>query len=305
MQKATRSERLRRAVRNNYKGWLFTLPVTLGIALFTFIPIVSSLYYSFTENDFFNPVVWVGGANYVKMFTEDLASILLALKNTAIYTVISVPLSIVLSYLLAVFLNIKHKGIKVFRVLYYLPCVIPGIVSGLLWKDILNPNWGLANMLLESLGLPRSEFYNSASSAMPTMISLSFFGLGGGMIMWLAQLKAIPTELYESARVDGAGRVRQFFLITIPLSTPMIFYNLITGLIGSLQIFASVYIMTGSAGGSDDSLLFYVGIIYRNAFEKLNMGYAAAQSWLLFVIIGMLTFIMFRTSKWVQYAEEK
>ena len=295
----------KKAVKNNYKGWLFASPVILGILIFMLVPLVSSIYYSFTENDFFNPVVWVGTRNYKEIFTVDWPKTSKALGLTLTYTVIAVPMGLTLSYLLANLLNVKSQAAKTFRVLYYLPCIVPGIVGGLVWRDILQPDWGLMNRIFQGVGLPPSKFFSSSKSSLSTLIFISLFGMGGGMIMWLAQLKAIPPELYEAGKIDGAGSIRLFFVITIPLSTPMIFYNLVTGIIGSLQVFASILIITGSAGGADDSLMFYVGYIYRNAFERLNMGYAAALSWILFAIIAFLTFIMFKTSKWVQYAEGK
>ena len=292
------------AIRHNYKGWLCTAPVTLGILIFTVFPLISSLVYSFTETNVFLPPKPVGFDNFVRIFTEDWRYVWKSLSLTFVYTFVSVPLGLILSYLLANLLNVKSKGAKAFRVIYYFPCIIPAIVSGLIWKDLLRPDTGLANAILTAVGLPASQFFLAADSSLPTLIGTSLFGIGGGMIMWLAQLKAIPNELYEAAMIDGSGKLRRFFTITIPLSTPMIFYNLVVGIIGSLQVFANVMIITGEAGGVDDSLLFYVGLIYRSAFQSVaGIGYAAALSWILFLIIAFLTFLMFKTSKWVHYNE--
>jgi multiple sugar transport system permease protein len=305
MAAADRTYTFKKALKNNYKGWLFASPAILGVLIFVAFPMGSSLYYSFTKNDFFNPVQWIGLGNYRQIFSTDIKLVGKSLGTTFLYAGITVPLNLVLSYLLAVLLNVKSKGAKAFRVLYYLPCVIPAIVSGLIMRDVFNPNWGLMNRIFEGLGLPRSKFFHGEKSAMPTLIVTNLFGLGGGMIMWLAQLKSIPAELYESCHLDGGGRLRSFFAITVPMSTPMIFYNLVVSIISSIQIFASVMIITGQAGGTEDSLMFYVVFVYRTAFERLDMGYAAALSWILFAIIAALTFLMFRTSKWVNYAEDR
>lgn len=301
---STKMGKIKKIIKQDYIGWLCASPVILGLLIFTFWPLVSSFYYSLTKNDFFNPVEFIGFQNYIDIFTVDFEKTTQALGLTVLYAVVAVPFNLILSYLLAVFLNAKMKGVYVMRVLCYLPCVIPGVVGGLIWRDMLNPNYGIVNEIFAMFGLPRSEFFYGQDSAFPTLIFTSFFNLGGGMIMWLAQLKAIPPELYEAADIDGCNAFGAFFAITIPMSTPMIFYNLVTQVIGSLQIFSSIVIMTGvEGGGANDSLLFFVGLIYRSAFKELNMGYASALSWVLFVVIGLLSILMFKTSKWVNYAD--
>lgn len=289
--------------KNNPLGWLFAAPVIIGIFLFTFVPVVTSLYFSFTENDFFNPVVWVGLDNYERIFTTDFEIVFSSLWRTAKYTILSVPSGLILSYLLAVFLNQKIKGVGALRILYYMPCIMPAIVGSIISQDIFNVEYGIINRIFELIGLPKSEFYNNAKSAMPTLIMSGWWGCSGGMILWLAQLKAIPPHLYEAAKLDGCGPVKGFFYITVPFSTPMIFYNLVTGLIGGLQVFSNVLLLTGTVGGPDDALMFYNSYIYQVAFQRLNMGYAAALSWIMFFIVGLLTILMFKTSKWVQFAE--
>lgn len=289
--------------KNNPLGWMFAAPVIIGILLFTFVPVVTSLYCSFTENDFFNPIKWVGIDNYKKIFTTDADVVFASLWRTVKYTLLFLPGNLILSYLLAVYLNQKMKGVAFLRVLYYAPCIMPAIVGGMISQDIFNVEYGIINRLFETVGLPRSEFYNSETSAMPTMIISGWWGCSGGMILWLAQLKSIPPHLYEAAKIDGCGPVRSFFSITIPFSTPMIFYNLVTGLIGSLQTFSSVLLQTGSVGGPGDSLMFYNSYVYRVAFDRLHVGYAAALSWIMFFIVGALTLLMFKTSKWVQFSE--
>lgn len=292
-------------VKKSYVGWLFTLPLVLGLLIFTFYPMLMSFVYSLSDFNGVEQFNFIGLKNYIKIFTVD-KEFWPVLGNTFLYALITVPLSLVLSYLLALMLNRDLKGIGVFRVLYYLPVVIPGVVSGLLWKNVFDPTYGLANSLLNSMGLPSSQFLESSSTAMLTIIFMSLWGLGGNMVLWLSALKNIPPELYEAAMLDGASPFRKLISITIPLSTSMIFYNLITGVIGSLQTFSTYIIANNNGKGPDNSLYFLAVKIYNTAFAgtKLQYGYASALSWVLFVIVGLLTITVFRTSKWVYYGEE-
>ena len=214
-------------------------------------------------------------------------------------------MSMILSFALAVLLNSKVKGIGIFRVCCYLPVIIPASIMGILWVDFFDVRFGLANEILVSLGLPKSQFFEAASSSMPALIFSSLWGLGGGMILWLASLKNVPQELYEASNIDGANAFTRMFSITIPMCTPIIFYNLVLNVIGSLQTFANVMTMTGGTGGVDQSLYFYAIKIYQTAFAgaSYEMGYACALAWFLFLIIAVLTAIAFKTSKWVYYDE--
>lgn len=217
----------------------------------------------------------------------------------------TVPLGLVLGYIVALLANMKVKGSYFFRVLFFLPCMIPSVSSGVLWRDILDPDFGLMTQIFRSLGM-NPTFFTSASTAMATLIWTGTWGVGGGMVLWLAAFKNIPSTLYESAQLDGANALQRVFYITIPMSTSMIFYNLVTGVIGSLQV-STTLIMAGSTGGKgpDNSLYFVAVKIYTDAFKRGGlMGYACAFGWVLFAIIGILTFINFKTSKWVQYGEE-
>lgn len=298
-------QKINKAIANNYAGWLFIMPTVLGILFFTLYPMCSSLVYSFFDYNIVKPPENFGFQNYIKPFTDGWPEFSKSLEVTFVYSLVSIPLNMVLSFALALMLNQKARGMRFFRLLYYLPVIIPGVVSGLLWRDIMQPNGGIMNALLEAVGLPTSKFFMDKTTAMPTLIFTGLFGLGGGMILWIAALKNISPDLYEAADIEGANVFVKLFCITIPMCSPVIFYNLITGVIGALQTFGGVYVLTGGGGGVDNSLLFYVMNIYNQAFSsRFAMGYASALSWILFFIIGVLTFIMFKTSKWVYYGGE-
>ncbi len=298
--------RLRETCKQSYIGWLFTLPMTLGLLIFTFYPMIQSLVYAFAEYDGVEHFELIGFGNFIRMFTSDRREMIIVLKNTFLYAIISVPLTLVLSYMLALLVNKKIAGVGVFRVLYYLPVVIPSVVSGLLWKGVYDPIYGLGNSILNAFGLPSSQFFESEKSAMASFIFMNIFGVGGSMILWLSALKNVPPELYEAATIDGANGAVKLFCITIPLSTSMIFYNLITGIIGSLQTFNTYVVAANEGRGPNNSLYFFAVKIYNTAFAgmRFEYGYASALAWVLFIIVGLLTVFIFRTSKWVYYGEE-
>ncbi len=298
-------DKIKKWIRENYKGYLFISPLILGLAIFTFYPVISSLVYSFHDMDLVRPMQNFGLQNFKALFDGSNASqlFLKSLSNTAIYTAVQVPLSMILSYLLALLLSKASRGIYLFRVLYYLPVLIPGVVVGLIWQDILNTQYGILNTALRELFSTSFDFLTS-EHILWTFIGIQMFSIGGGMIIWIAAFKSIPGEVYEAARIDGARTHHTFFYVTLPLSTPYIFYNLVMGLIGSLQVFGNAYVLTGGTGGDGNALLFYVMNIYNVAFSSLNFGLASALSWILFLIIGVLTLIVFRTSKWVYYGDE-
>ena len=297
---------LKRDLKRSIPGYLFILPVVLGILFFTLVPMITSIYTSLWRRF---PVIGnpsgFGFYNYYKIFTQD-KEFWVSWWITIKYTAVSLPLTMILSFGVALLLNQKIRGIQGFRILFYLPVIIPATISGLLWRDFLDADFGLANTLLAGLGLPESGFVTVASSAMPTIIFLSFFGLGGGMVLWLAALKNVPEPLYESARIDGAGWWTVLSRITIPMCTNIIFYNFILGIINSLQTFASVQTLMGQQPAPENSLLFVVTKIYNTAFNggSFNMAYASALAWVLFIVIAVLTAIVFKTSKWVYYGED-
>lgn len=294
-----------RKLKHNIACYLFLLPSVLGIAIFSVYPIVFSLMISFSD---FNGVIMtkIGFFNYQTIFgpslTQGFKAVMQSFSATFLYAVISIPLTMVVSFMLALLVEKNIRGMRVIRVLCYLPVLIPGIASGMIWMDFYNPYNGLANQWLSSLGLPTSMFFEDKASAMPTLIVMALWGIGGGMILWLAALGNVSPELKEAARLDGANYGRILFRITIPMCTPIIFYMLINNIIGCLQVF-DTYAYAGT--GPDNSLYFISIRIYLEAFVNGRMGYASAIAWLLFIIIAILTLVMFKTSRWVFYQDEE
>lgn len=304
---AGRSDRFKKFIKKNGAGFIFALPVTLGLIFFTAYPLLSSLYYSFFREYTVlrDPEGFDLFYNLNRMFNDP--EWIKAVTNTVIYTVVNVPLTMVLSFMLAVFLNSKVKGIGVYRVLIYLPCTMSVVVSGVAWRLLVDVDFGWMNQILNAVGLPSYSFLDEASSSMPTMIFVGLWGLGGSMVLWLSQLKNISPELYEAADLDGASSVRKFFFITIPMCTPMIFYNLVMSVIASFQVFAQAATLV-QGGGKENSLLFYVTKIYseyNTCVSQGTMGYACAMAWVLFVIVACFTAIIFKSSKWVFYGGEE
>lgn len=287
-------------VRENVSGYLFILPVILGLLVFTLTPFLLSFYYSFTDFDNLNPPNWVGLANFARMFGD--AKFWNSVKVTSIYAVVTVVLSLSLSFLLALVLNLRYRGMKVFRVLLYTPVIIPGIAAAAIWGDMFNSTYvGIVNRFLSVFGIEPFPFFTSSKTALFSMIILSLWGLGGNMLIWIAGFNGISPSLYEAAELDGAGRVRKLVSITLPMMTPIIFYNLVMGIITALQAFGPAYLLTG--GGPLDSTNFLALNIYNTAIGRLEMGYASAQAWFLFVVIIGLTIVVFATSGWVYYGD--
>lgn len=293
---------IKKFIRKNYEGWLFNLPLFIGLLLFTAIPVFTSLYYSLFETDGFT-YAFVGLDNYIKIFTRD-RNIVQVVQNTLTYAFISIPLNLVLSYLLAQLVNLQLKGVKAFRLLYYLPVIIPMVVSGLLWKDIYDPTYGIFNRILGTFGLDPFPFFFQAATSMFSLILMNVWGIGGGMILWLAAFKNIPKSLYESANLDGANAFQRFCHITIPMSTPMIFFNVVTSIIGTLQYNGTLTFAPRGGRGVDDSLYTYAVKIYWEAFYRGDIGYGSALAWLLLIVVGVITYILFKNSKWVFYGED-
>ena len=211
---------------------------------------------------------------------------------------------LVSSYLIATLVNQKVKGVGIFRVIYYLPCVIPGVVSGLLWKDIFSQN-GIFNQFLALFG-GHCDFFESGNRfiAIPSIFLMNMWGIGGGMILWLSAFKSIPAQLYEAAEIDGAGKVRCFFNITIPMSSPMIFFNVVTMLIGTLQYNGTLTFAPNGGEGKDGSLFMYAVLIYEKAFQELSFGYASALAWLLLVFVLALTGVLFFLRRFMYSGED-
>ena len=296
----------RKYFKDNYFNLLYMIPVLSGIFIFTFIPMGVSLYYSFIRFDLLAPVQEATKftlANYKFALVNNFGNVFHSYYITFRFTIIVGGIGFIGSYIVALILNQKIRGIKTFRILFYLPCLIPGLVSTLLWNGITRET-GYFNLILTTLGFDPFTFYTDNKTVFLTQILLSGWGFSGGMIMWLAQFKNIPNDLYEEARLSGAGYFKQLFKITIPLSTAMIFYNLIMSIIGNLQSFSSY--ATYLQFGRPRDLQFVGLLIYETAYTgEYDISLACAYSWILFLVVGVLTFIVLKTSKqWVYYAED-
>lgn len=289
----------RRRRRENLLGYLFISPWILGFLIFTLGPMLYSIFLSFSRYNLFMPPDFHGLTNYLSLLEDP--KFWVSLKITTIYAVFSIPLGITGSLIIALLMNVKYKGVYLFRTIYYLPAVVSGVAVSLLWKWIFSPDFGLINFILSRVGVAGPGWLSDPSWTLPAYIIMSLWGVGGSMVIYLAGLKDIPAHLYEAAEIDGASKWQQILKITIPMLTPVLFYNLIMGIIGAFQMFTQAYIM----GGVSDSGLFYVLYLYNNAFRYFKMGYASAQAWVLFLIILSLTILVFKhSSAWVFYQGE-
>ncbi|SDS37720.1 carbohydrate ABC transporter membrane protein 1, CUT1 family [Paenibacillaceae bacterium GAS479] len=284
-------KRSRRARREELTGWLMASPWIIGFLFLTLGAMTFSLGMSFTDYDFFNKPSFVGLQHYKQMLFED-ELVWHSIKITTLYAFFSVPLTLVFGLLLAMILNQKLKGIALFRTVYYFPSVLPEIATIFLWILVFDPSFGLFNSVLKWFSITGPNWLGSMEWALPSFVIMSLWGVGGGMLIYLAGLQGIPTELYEAATVDGSNRFTTFMRITLPMLSPVIFFNLVMGIIGALQVFNQAYIMTN--GGPARSTYFFMLHIFYTSFQEYRMAYASALSWLLFLYIGLLTFIVFR-----------
>lgn len=273
-------------------GYLFAAPWIIGFFVFTLYPILSSLYYSFTNYNFSDTYKWIGLTNYKIMFSSDYL-IPIAAKNTIYYAIISVPLNMVIGLLVAVLMNRKMRGVNLLRTIYYMPNVVSVIAVSMLWYFIFQNNYGLLNTALRAFGIEGPNWLTDPKTAKISLIIMNCWNAGGSMIIYLAGLQGIPRQYYEAAEIDGAGSARRFFSITLPLLSPSIFYNLILSIVGALQTFSSALVMTG--GGPVYSTTFYVLALYRRAFEDYRMGYACAMAWILLIVSMGITLLVYRT----------
>jgi multiple sugar transport system permease protein len=288
--------------RDLVEGYIFILPVVLGLLIFTFGPMLASLYFSLTDYPILKSPEWVGLKNFIELFTEE-KFFWQSVKVTVTYAVVQVPLGIVGAFLLAMLLNQRVRGIAFFRTCFYMPTIVPVVATAVLWGWLLNPDYGLINAVLKGLHLPTSRFLAEPESALPSLILMSLWGVGGGMVIYLAGLQGIPESLYEAGKIDGANGLQLFRHVTIPLMTPTIFFNLIMGMIGALQIFTEIYVLT--KGGPLHATYVYGMMVYERAFTYFQMGMASAMAWLLGAAIMLLTLLIFRSSSlWVFYESE-
>lgn len=291
------------ARKEAFEGYLCIAPWLVGFLLLTLGPMGFSFIISLMKWDLINPAKFVGFDNYTTILTDDFR-FRQSLKVTALYAAFSVPLGLIGSLSLALLLNLKLKGMRLFRSIFYIPAILPGVAVTMLWLWILKPQGGVLNHILGTMRIEPKPWLSDPAWALPSFVLMSLWGVGGGMIIYLAGLQGVPTQLYEAAEIDGASSWRKFWTVTIPMISPTIFFNLIMGIIGSFQVFTASFIMTPN-GGSGYSTLFYVLYLYQKAFKYLQMGYASALAWILFAIVLALTLLVFKLSgRWVYYEAE-
>ncbi|MFX0046362.1 MAG: carbohydrate ABC transporter permease [Candidatus Hermodarchaeota archaeon] len=295
--------RVKRGSLEAIQFYLFVAPWLVGFLGLTAGPMLYSLFLSFTQFDLFHAPQWVWLENFRHFLLDPypLSVFWKSLGVTAYFTFLSVPVSIVGSLALALLLNTKIRGVPLYRTLFYLPSLTPGVASALVWIWIFNSRFGLANALLRRLGLSPLNWLTDPYLVIPSFVLMGLWGLGGNtMIIFLAGLQGVPAHLYEAAEIDGANWWRRFWAVTIPQISPTMFFNLVLGIIGSFQVFSSAYMMTG--GGPEYATYFMVYYIYEEAFRALHMGRGATLAWILFGVLLVFTLLQFRLSRfWVYY----
>ena len=301
---------LRPGTKEAITGWLFAMPWILGFLIFTLGPMLFSLYTSFTRYNITAPPRWVGLQNYTRLFNDPF--FYTSIYNTFWIVLVKTPIVVIVSICIALLLNMELPGAKTFRAIFYMPNVLAGVAAVFLWQWILAPN-GLLNRGLGAIGLPTPAWFVDPAWTKPGLVMMGMWWIGGNVLIYLASLKGIPAQLYEAAEIDGATGLKQTWYITLPMLSPTIFFQVVTGIIGAFQIFTTAYIITGTqsaTGGPGQSLLFYVLYLYNRAFGRVGaggfqMGYAAAMAWILFLIIMAVTAIQLVLAKrWVYYETE-
>lgn len=277
--------------QESFIGYLFILPNFIGVSVFVVLPVVAGLFISFTKWDLLSPPIWAGISNYIQIPNDPL--FWKGLKNSIYYTLLTVPAGIIVSLLLALLVNIPLKGINIFRTIYFIPVVTSITAISLVWKWLYNPEFGILNFILEKLSLPPQQWLNDVKLAMPCIALMSIWrNMGYNMTIFLAGIKGIPSQLYEAAEIDGASRFQKLWCITLPLLKPTLFFVVVMSIIGSLQVFGEIYVMTD--GGPGNATLTYNYFLYQNAFLWFKMGYASALGYILFLIIFTLTILQFK-----------
>ncbi|MDQ0427927.1 multiple sugar transport system permease protein [Planomicrobium stackebrandtii] len=299
-------KRLTMRRKESIYGYIFVMPWIIGFLAFTAGPLVFSFMASFTNYNITSQMDFVGVDNYQGLFTED-SLFWTSLWNTLYFVAFSVPLTTIGAILLSALLNQDIPGIRFFRTLYYLPAVLSGVGVYLLWMQLLDPGTGMVNLILSWFNIDGPSWLFDPDWTKPSLILMKMWSVGGSMLLYLASMQGVSKSLYEAAEIDGANTWKQFRHITIPMITPVIFFDVVTSLIGGFQIFQEAYVMSSNGeGGPANSLLFYNLYMWRQAFENFNMGYAMAMSWILFVIVFVLTLINLKLApRWVHYEGEE
>jgi multiple sugar transport system permease protein len=287
--------------RKNRAAALFLGPWLVGTLVFGVLPMLVSLYLSFTDYNMFKPPSWIGADNFASMLTSD-SRWSQALKVTIRYVFIGMPAQLVTAFALALALNRGIRGLPLFRAVFYIPSLLgPSVAISILWKEVFGQE-GIFNVVTGWFGMEPRSWIADPSTSLYTLIALLVWQFGSPMIIFLAGLKQVPKELYESASIDGAGAVTRFFRITFPMVTPIVFFNVVMQLIGAFQAFTPAFIIGGGDGGSLDSTLFYTLYLYIKGFNEFSMGYASAMAWFLLLVIAAATYLLFLSSrKWVHY----
>jgi multiple sugar transport system permease protein len=297
--------------RNLILGLAFCGPWIIGLLAFRAYPILAAFWYSFTDYHGMMTPTFVGLQNYAHLFEDpDVGN---SVQNTLIYTVMAIPAGIVSALTIAIILNTKMRALPFYRTLFFLPILVPDVALSIVWLQMFNPQFGLINALIEGfaklvfgVSIAGPGWLANVTWAKPTLVLLNVWLIGQPMIIYLAALQDVPQDLLDAAAVDGANWFQRLWSVTIPMVTPVIFYQLVTGLIGSLQLFTQPFVITGGTGTPAQSMMFYAMQLYREAFENFNMGQAEAMAWMLFLAVLLLSYIVFRTSAgWVYYGGDE
>lgn len=298
----------RLSFEETFWGWLFVIPAVLGLILFRFGPVFASLYFSFTKYDILSPPQWVGLSNYRAMLADTYWQ--KSIEVTLNYTMLFIPLSLIVAYSIGLLMSQELRGITVYRTMWYLPSLVPTVASAVVWRWALNPEFGPVNYPLRVLGFDAPGWLTDPNWIIPSVVLIQLWGLGNAALIFLAAIKGVPATYYEAAEVDGANAWVKFWKITLPMTSSVIFFQLIMSVIASFQVFGVAYILfsgqtTSDPAGPGNAALFYVLYTFRNAFGYFKNGYASAMAWVMFLVILLLTLILFRTQKrWVYYEVE-
>lgn len=288
--------------RNLWVGLAFISPWIVGFLVFTVYPVAMSVFFSFCDYDVLSEPVWIGGLNYRDLLADDVFRG--ALSNTLYYAALALPLGMALSLALALLLNRAVRGRAFFRVCFFLPSLVPVVAVAMLWLWIFNGSYGLLNYALSAFGIEGPNWLGDARWTKPALVLTTLWAVGQAVVVYVAALQDVPVDLYEAAELDGASAWQKIRHVTLPMISPVIYFNLIMGIIGSLQVFATPYIMFGGSG-PNRSALFYATYIYENAFSYNQMGYACAMAWVLFLVILGLTWLATRaTRRHIHYGGE-
>jgi multiple sugar transport system permease protein len=298
----------RLSFEETFWGWALIIPAVLGLLLFRFGPVLASLYFSFTKYEIITPPQWIGLTNYRTLLTDTYW--LKSIEVTLYYSVLFIPLSLIVAYTIGLLMSQELRGIAIYRTMWYLPSLVPVVASAVVWRWALNPEFGPVNYPLRLIGLDAPGWLTDPNWIIPSVVLIQLWGLGNAALIFLAAIKGVPSTYYEAAEVDGANVWVKFWNITLPMTSSVIFFQVIMAVIASFQVFGVAYVLFGGQTTSDpagpgNAALFYVLYTYRNAFGYFKNGYASAMAWVLFAVIMVLTYILFRTQRrWVYYEVE-